>query len=181
MQRYGTSRSPAIKQPMLVTIVPIAPHHAAGFHACLDVVAREQRYLAQLEAPPLARVEAFVQENAANDAAQFVALDDGRVVGWADVLPEWPVALAHCGSLGMGLLPAYRGQGLGEALLRACIAKAWARGLTRIELAARADNLRAIRLYERLGFVHEGVKRRGMRFGTAYHDTVVLGLLREEP
>lgn len=166
---------------MRLSIVPIAPHHAAGFHACLDVVAREQRYLAQLEAPALARVEAFVQENVANDAAQFVALDDGRVVGWADVLPEWPVALAHCGSLGMGLLPAYRGQGLGERLLRTCIAKAWSRGLTRIELAARADNLRAIRLYVRLGFVHEGLKRRGMRFGSTYHDTVVMGLLREAP
>jgi RimJ/RimL family protein N-acetyltransferase len=161
-------------------IVPITLAHAAGFHACLDAVAREQAYLAQIVAPPLARIEDFVRENVAKDVVQFVALDAGQVVGWADVLTERAHALAHIGSLGMGLLPAYRGRGLGQQLLQACIHKAWGQGLTRIELAARADNTRAIRLYERMGFRHEGLKPRGLRFGGVYFDTVVMGLLRDE-
>lgn len=33
-----------------VEIVPVAEHHAAGLRACLGVVARERRYLAQVEA-----------------------------------------------------------------------------------------------------------------------------------
>jgi putative acetyltransferase len=163
-----------------VEIRPITMHDVPGFHAALDTVAREQRYLAQVAAPPVDRIEGFVHESVSKDLVQFVAVADGTVVGWADVLPEWAQALAHTGSLGMGLLPAWRGQGLGARLLQACIHKAWAKGLTRIELAARADNTRAIRLYERLGFQHEGIKRRGMRFDGVYFDTVSMGLLRPE-
>lgn len=161
-----------------VEIRPITMDDVPGFHAALDAVAREQRYLAQVAAPPVERIEGFVHESVSKDLVQFVAVAEGTVVGWADVLPEWAQALAHTGSLGMGLLPAWRGQGLGARLLQACIHKAWAKGLTRIELSARADNTRAIRLYERLGFQHEGIKRRGMCFDGVYFDTVNMGLLR---
>ena len=162
-----------------VYITPIAEAHVLSFHACLDAVARERRYLAIIEAPPLAQVLAFVKENIAADAAQFVALAGERVVGWADVLPTWKPALAHTGSLGMGVLAPYRGRGLGSALLAACRTKAQQRGITRIELEARIDNLNAIRLYEKSGFVREGVKRNGMRFDNVYFDTLLMGCLLE--
>jgi len=162
---------------MPVVIAPIAVSNAASFHSCLDTVARERRYLAQIEALPLEKIESFVRESVANDAVQFVALDGVRVVGWADIFREWPYAISHCGSLGMGVLPDYRHRGLGEALLRACIAKARVKGITRIELAARADNVPAIRLYEKLGFGREAVKRNGMRFDGVYFDTLQMSLL----
>jgi putative acetyltransferase len=162
-----------------VEIVPVAEHHAESFCACLDVVARERRYLAQIEAPPLERVEAFVRESVANDAAQFMAVDGDRVVGWADVLPRWAHAVAHVGALGMGVLPAYRGRGIGRRLLGACIAKAWAQGITRIELEVRVDNERAIGLYRSLGFEQEAVKRRAMRFDGVVHDALLMSLLRD--
>lgn len=80
----------------MVTILPIPENHAAGFRACLDTVAREKRYLAQVEAPPLERVRQFVHDSVANDVAQFVAVDDaGQVVGWADIFPAWAHAVAH--------------------------------------------------------------------------------------
>lgn len=163
-----------------VAIVPIRADLAASFHACLDAVCREKRYLAQLHAPPLEKVEAFVRDSAASGVAQFVALDGERVVGWADIFPGWAHALQHSGRLGMGLLPEYRGAGLGEALLRTCIAKAWANGLTRIELEARADNHRAIRLYERVGFEHEALKQRGLRVEGVYFDAVQMRLLKPD-
>jgi putative acetyltransferase len=164
---------------MDVRIVPIAVEHAASFGECLDAVAREKRYLAQVEAPPPERMLEFVRGSVATDASQFVALDAGRVVGWADVFPAWAPAIAHRGTLGMGVLERYRRQGLGSKLLEACIAKAWSKGLTRIELEVRSDNRAAIRLYERFGFVNEGVKQRAMRFDGAYFDAIGMGLLRE--
>ena len=165
----------------MVTILPISEDHADGFRECLDTVAREQRYLAQIEAPPLERVRQFVHDNVANDATQFVAVDvAGRVVGWADIFPAWAHAVAHCGTLGMGVLPVYRGQGIGKRLLQACITKAWSKGLTRIELEVRADNELAIRLYQSLGFAKEALKKRAMRFDAAYHDAIQMSLLRDE-
>jgi putative acetyltransferase len=162
-----------------ISIVPIAESHAASFREGLDIVAREKRYLAQVEAPPLERMQDFVRQSVANDAVQFVALDGGRVVGWADIFPAWPTATAHRGGLGMGVLPEYRGRGIGRRLLEACIAKAWAQGITRIELEARADNAAAIGLYERLGFKREALKRRGMRFDGEYYDVVEMSLLKD--
>jgi len=163
--------------PAMLPIVPIQASHAASFRACLDVVARERRYLAQVEAPALDRVQAFVDSGIAGDAVQFVALDAGRVVGWADIFPDWAHAVSHRGHLGMGVHPDYRGRGLGTRLLQACIAKAWAKGLTRVELESRADNLAAIHLYRKLGFTQETVKARGLRFDGTYYDAVQMALL----
>lgn len=158
-------------------IQPIALEHAAGYRACLNTVAREKRYLAQTEALPLARIEDFVRDSVKNDAVQFVALAGDQVVGWADIFPAWAQAIAHCGGLGMGVHPDFRGRGIGEQLLRACLDKAPHKGITRVELEVRADNSRAIALYERLGFVREGTKRQAMCFDGVYHDALLMSRL----
>jgi ribosomal protein S18 acetylase RimI-like enzyme len=164
-------------KPGAIEIAPIALEHAAGFHACLDAVAREKRYLAATQALPQERIEGFVRDSVADDAVQFVALGGATVIGWADIFPAWADAVKHCGTLGMGVAAAYRGQGIGERLLRACLAKAPSKGITRITLEARADNQRAIKLYERVGFQHEALKRNAMRFDGVYYDTLQMSLL----
>jgi ribosomal protein S18 acetylase RimI-like enzyme len=165
---------------MSPVIVPIALAHVASFREALDRVAKEKRYLAMIEAPPLAQVESFVRGNVEKGIAQFVGLVDERVVGWADVVPAWAHAVAHRGGLGMGVLPEYRGQGLGRRLLEACIERSWANGLTRIDLEVRTDNERAVRLYRALGFRDEGLMPRGIRIDGRYFETLRMGLLRPE-
>jgi putative acetyltransferase len=162
---------------MPVAISPIAASNAKSFHSCLDTVARERRYLGSTEAPPIEKIEVFVGESIATDAVQFVALDGAQVVGWADILTPWQDTLSHRGTLGMGVLPEYRRQGIGEALLRACIEKAKSKDITRVELETRADNLPSIRLYEKIGFVQEAVKRNAMKFDGVYFDTLQMSLL----
>jgi RimJ/RimL family protein N-acetyltransferase len=164
----------------MISIVPVQEKYAGTYRACLDVVAREKKYLAQIEALPLERVQEFVKHNVASDAIQFFAIDQEEVVGWADVFPAWAHALSHSGSLGMGIHPNYRRRGLGGRLLSACIEKAWSKGLTRIELEARVDNAAAIALYEKVGFKHEALKRNALRFDGVYYDAVQMRLLREE-
>lgn len=160
-------------------IVPVQEKYAVSYRDCLDAVAREKLYLAQIEAPPLEAIAAFVKESEATDAIQYFALDEDRVIGWADIFPQWAQAVSHCGSLGMGIHADYRRQGLGQRLLSACIEKAWRKGLTRIELEARSDNVAAIRLYEKLGFKREAIKARAMRFDGIYFDAVQMCLLRD--
>ena len=160
-----------------VSITPIAISDVESFHACLDAVAREQEYLALTEAPPLEDVRGFVTSNVVSRVPQVVAKDAGLVVGWCDITPGWHQTLRHCGSLGMGVLRAYRGRGIGRELLSACVDLAKAGGMTRVELEARADNLAALELYRRFGFVQEGTRRRGMRVNGEYKDTVAMGLL----
>jgi hypothetical protein len=68
------------------SIVPIAEKHISGFRAAVDVVARERRFLAFLEAPPLEETTKFVLKNIEQKNPQFVVLSEGKVVGWCDVL-----------------------------------------------------------------------------------------------
>jgi ribosomal protein S18 acetylase RimI-like enzyme len=161
-------------------ILPVQERYAASYRDCLDIVAREKKYLAQIEALPLERIQGFVKSSVAEDAIQFFAIEDDTVIGWADIFPAWAHAVSHCGSLGMGVHPAHRRRGLGRQLLMQCIDKAWSKGLTRIELEARADNAAAIALYEAVGFRHEALKARAMRFDGVYFDAVQMRLLRDE-
>jgi uncharacterized protein (DUF433 family)/RimJ/RimL family protein N-acetyltransferase len=66
---------------MPVDIVPIEERHIEGFHRALDFVARERRYLAFLEAPPLESTRAWLLDNIRRGPPQFVALSAGELVG----------------------------------------------------------------------------------------------------
>jgi GNAT superfamily N-acetyltransferase len=131
---------------MAVTIAPAAEEHVESLWRALDAVAREGRWLALLQAPPLEASRALVASNLAKGYPQFVALDGARVVGWCDIVGNERAIKAHCGTLGMGLLPAWRGQGIGRRLIEAAIAAAWQRGFLRIELTVNAGNERALGL-----------------------------------
>ena len=53
----------------------------------------------------------------------------------------------------LGIIPECRGNGLGELLLRRALVGFQAAGMAHVFLEVTADNVIAIRLYERLGFV----------------------------
>jgi len=161
---------------MSVEIVPIERRHIGGFREVLDGVARERRWLAFVEAPPLPRVRSFVLNGLRNGMTQFVAVDEGRVVGWCDVNPKTHETLRHSGVLGMGVAASHRGQGLGSALLRATLEAACARGITRVELIVRADNAAAIRLYEKHGFELEGRLRDYLIVDGVSYDALAMAL-----
>lgn len=78
----------------------------------------------------------------------------------------------------MGLVPAVRHRGIGRQLIQHAIGRAWAKGLSRIELTVRTDNVNAKALYERIGFVVEGLHRRAFRVDGEYYDVYAMGLLR---
>ncbi len=158
-------------------VTPIERRHIAGFREVLDAVARERRYLAFLEAPPMPRVRRFVLDGLRAGIAQFVAVDGERVVGWCDVTPKSHETLRHGGTLGMGVAASHRGIGVGAALLRATLDGAFARGLTRVELLVRADNEPAIGLYHRHGFELEGRLRHYILVDGAAHDALQMARL----
>jgi ribosomal protein S18 acetylase RimI-like enzyme len=160
-----------------VEIVPIAQDHIESFHRALDFVARERRYLSFLEAPPLEQVGAFVLDNISHGYPQLVAVSAGQVIGWCDVVPKPRPIYAHAGVLGMGLLPEFRGQGLGGRLIQQTLAAARAFGLNRVELSVRENNAGAIALYKRVGFEIEGLQRNATRVEGVYENVVLMATL----
>ena len=119
----------------------------------------------------------FVEQILAKGWSQFYALDENRVVGWCDILPDKREGQTHCGRLGMGLLPEYRGRGIGARLISATLADALGKGLTRIELEVFASNTRARKLYRKAGFAEEGRKRRARILDGVADDIVIMALL----
>jgi RimJ/RimL family protein N-acetyltransferase len=162
---------------MSTAIVPIAQQHVPGFWRAVDLVAREGRYLALLQAPAIEATEAFVANNLAKGNPHFVVLAQDEVVGWCDIVRQERETRAHCGTLGIGLLPDWRGRGIGRRLIEAAIAEAWRRGFERIELTVNEGNERAERLYRAVGFVIEGRHRRAARFGATYLDVIAMAQL----
>ena len=165
---------------MPVEIEQIREEHIDGFHAALDVVCRERVYLAFLEAPPIEATRTFVRANIARGAPHLVAVDEGCVVGWCDVLPDSRPTKRHGGVLGMGLLPQWRGRGVGAQILRQALAASRAFGLCRVELSVRHDNVRAQALYRQTGFEVEGRNRRALQVDGVFHDLVVMAVLLDE-
>lgn len=160
-----------------IQILPIAEQYIEGFYHCLDEVARERAYLAFVQAPPLASVREFVRANLAGNVPQFVAVHGDRVVGWCDISPERHEGFGHSGRLGMGVLKEYRSRGIGTRLIAAAMDAARERGLERIELEVFASNRPAIGLYEKMGFVVEGIKRKARKLDGTYQDIVCMARL----
>ena len=159
-----------------VTIVSTSVDHFEELYQVLDMVAREKRYLALFQAPAVEEAFAFFHKIVEHDLCQLLALEDGAVVGWCDILPKSGQACAHVGTLGIGLRPSARHRGIGSLLLAATIARAWAKGLSRIELSVRVDNINAKALYERFGFIVEGVNRQDFCVDGAFFDSYSMAL-----
>ena len=154
----------------------ISERHIEGYNRCLDSVARERRYIGFVRGPSLESSREFVLSNIQNGVPQFVALKRDEVVGWCDISPGKREGFTHCGTLGMGIIRDHRRQGIGTRLMELTIGAAKARGMERVELEVYASNVPAISLYEKRGFVHEGVKRRARKIDGVYDDILVMAL-----
>lgn len=141
-----------------------------SFHACLDAVAKERIYIEMVEAPPLEKVTGFQLDLISKNAPVFYAVTSNQVVGWCDVFPEDNPRLKHRGGLGMGLLPQYRGKGLGSKLLDAVLKKSKEYGLEKIELNVYSTNTPAIALYRKFGFEDEGYIKKYRKIDGRYFD-----------
>ncbi|RZI60972.1 MAG: GNAT family N-acetyltransferase [Rubrivivax sp.] len=114
---------------------------------------------------------------------QLLAFDGERLVGSAGLHPVGPqVRRRHAMMLGIGVHPEAQGHGVGSALMDALMRQAddWL-GVLRIELTVFADNPRAIRLYERFGFEHEGRLRGYALRDGRYVDALAMARLHPRP
>ncbi|MEO9383751.1 GNAT family N-acetyltransferase [Chromobacterium phragmitis] len=154
----------------------LSTERAEDFWRVTDSVARERRYLAFLEIPQAASAE-YARSQLASQAPHLLLLDGEQVVGWCDVTPNRLPIYQHGGTLGMGLLPRYRGMGLGGWLMENTLRLAEKRGFRRLELTVHEDNLNAIKLYEKHGFLLEGRKRRAITIDGRCLDVLMMARL----
>ncbi len=126
---------------------------------------------------------------AASRATQTDRLDmaivDRETEEWAGevVINDVDDVNQSCG-FRIALTRAARGRGLGSEATRLIVGYVFDRvqepSIHRIELEVYAFNERAIRTYERAGFVREGVRRDALHQDGRFHDAIIMSVLRTD-
>jgi len=110
----------------------------------------------------------------------LLAFVDGRIAGLAGLHPVGKSPRrAHARMLSICVVKPFQGKGVSTRLMQSLmdLADKWL-PVTRIELTVFSDNVRAIKLYERFGFVAEGThKAYALRDGV-YADTLAMARIR---
>ena len=143
--------------------------------------------LVRLSAPfkpvsPEAHQHWFESTQAREDVALFAIreLPGGRLIGSCQLRgidprhqsAELTIRIGERDSLG---------RGLGTEAVRRLVAHGFeVLGLNRISLHVFADNQRAVRAYEKAGFVREGLMRQHSRIDGEFKDAVLMALLRRD-
>ncbi len=110
--------------------------------------------------------------------AHFIALDDGRPVGFA-ILRDWNAANGV--TLLMRIAVAEPGNGHGKAFVRALTDHVFTQTpCHRFWLGQFPDNARARHVYESAGFTAEGVARGNVFLFGRHHDELILAILRPD-
>jgi RimJ/RimL family protein N-acetyltransferase len=141
------------------------------------------RWLGPPNFPSRAHQERFIElASASTDDAKYFAIEtlDGKLVGdcglrfinWKSCKAEFFITIGEKQSWG---------KGLGSDALRIVIRLAFDKmNLNRLWLTVLVDNPRAVRCYEKCGFVREGLLRQESYVDGKYRDVLLMGLLRQD-
>jgi L-phenylalanine/L-methionine N-acetyltransferase len=164
--------------PLKIEIRPATPDDAEGFASLFATRGAANGTLQHpYTSPEVWRSRLAL--NAGTRECVFVALVNGRIVGNAGVYPSCDSSRQkHVCGIGIAVMDAYHGRGVGRKLMNACLdfADQWA-NYSRVELTVHADNIRAIKLYESLGFKTEGRHRDYSFREGGYVDALFMGRL----
>lgn len=130
----------------------------------------------------VARFAGWLADLRLRDDYYLLAVRNDDVVGFAHAERGTYRRNRHSATLVMGLLPEFRGQGLGTQMLG--LIDQWAKrvGVTRLELTVMAHNLPAIALYARRGYAAEGTRRQSLMVdGTPVDELVMSKILPQPP
>lgn len=106
---------------------------------------------------------------------------EGELVALMDCTGGKRVGNRHETTLGISIKKEWRDKGIGTRLMEAALE--WARGsgiVKRVQLEVFSNNERAIHLYEKVGFVREGVRRRAFRKEGKWLNSVVMAVVLED-
>lgn len=106
----------------------------------------------------------------------FVAVYNDEIIGNTSYSGGGRIRTRHCGELGIAITKDYWSQGIGTNLMKELIA--WAeqsKFCEKLNLRVNEGNSNAIYLYEKLGFVREGLLINNMKIDGKYINSVFMG------
>ncbi|MFC5669029.1 GNAT family N-acetyltransferase [Streptomyces incanus] len=153
-----------------VRIAPLRPEHAEQALAIYQLGIDEGNATFETIAPTW---EAF--DSAKLPDHRLVALDGGRVLGWAAVVPvSGRCAYAGVVEHSLYVHPDARGRGVGLALLTALLASTDAAGIWTVQSGIFPENTASLALHQRAGFRVIGTRERIGRHHGTWRDVVLV-------
>lgn len=122
--------------------------------------------------------EAMLEESQiTKNKIMILALIGNTVIGCLHFAGGARARIQHIGEFGVSVLRDYWNQGVGTALVQELIQWAKASNIIRkLNLRVRSDNVRAVYVYEKLGFVEEGLITREFLISGQFYNSIYMGL-----
>lgn len=129
----------------------------------------------------IAQEELFIESLYENENQYMLLAKDGdAIIAVGSIAGSLHPKFSHRGELGISVLKSYWGQGIATVMMEEMLD--WVREystLSRVELEVVAINKKARHLYEKCGFVEEGLIKNGVKIGDGYEDIVLMAKMIE--
>ncbi|MCA1838787.1 MAG: GNAT family N-acetyltransferase [Actinobacteria bacterium] len=156
---------------------PATGKDAGGWIALLRTVSEEGRFLAleNVGGKSRALVRHLRYESWTQDSASIVAIEQEKVVGQTTMFRQ-KGAWSHIAELGMSVAASHRRIGVGSGLIDGAVDWAHDFDVEKIVLNVFPHNQAAIALYEKKGFIREGLRKRHAKLSYGYEDLIEMSL-----
>jgi RimJ/RimL family protein N-acetyltransferase len=165
----------------LVTLRPARREDATAYRDLrLDALLRCPAAFGADYASSAARPLTFWEERMAQGALSeqgvtALALANDLLIGMTSLVRNTLAKTQHSAAIfGVYVRPEWRGAGVADALLAACLAHGRALGLRIVRLGVVTTNTSAIRLYLRHSFAVYGVEHASLLVDGVYHDVLLM-------
>ena len=134
--------------------------------ALLDQIGQESNFTSLDEngiSMAESEMQIFIDKQAQSEnQITLLAFLNGELAGIINVTADQRPRVRHIGDIFLGIKKAFWGSGLGSILMEEAIEWAKTSGvIRRLQLTVQKRNLVAIHLYEKMGFITEGLQERG--------------------
>lgn len=125
----------------------------------------------------LQALECQIQNSIEDNDFLLIAEVEGDIVGYLSGERGVPNRIKHTAYVVTGVREKYRGCGIGKELFQRLDSWAKENDVTRLELTVICNNIIAKKLYEKNGFVVEGIKKNSMIIDGQYVDEFYMAKL----
>lgn len=106
----------------------------------------------------------------------LLAMDGDEIAGLSTITSSHKIKSRHIAELGIVVAKKYHGKGIGTSLIHQVTDWVKENGITtKMRLDVRSDNLKAVQIYLKMGFVVEGCIKHSTFLNGIYYDDYVMG------
>lgn len=166
----------------MVTYRKLKIQDTQKFWHMMDALDRETKFMLYEPGernPDTGRLQAAIEAAAEGEDFLLAAECDGEIVGYISAQRGRQKRIAHTAYIVVGVRQKFRGQGIGSEFFRRLDEWAFKKGLTRLELTVVCTNEPAKHLYERNGFVIEGIRKKSMLVDGRFEDEYFMAKILE--